>query len=576
MASNGRDRKPNNQDKSHAAPPMKRSSSARDRRQRNVVQPGLTRPEPPISNNQRQDHQSSVAPPQRLQRRFGSDTNINEQKKPRGPERPPPERKVLDIRLVLCNWSIKLDDYGRCFQEHYSNYRWLLSRLLSENLQEPSALFGSLPEDTQKKLHKIISKIESYIYQLNRVVKVVDTIERDDQSSVVINWLPKPASDTLLNDIKRACTIPSGSLGLDGMSLTIKPGNRRALSSDIDNCLRELEVILSPFRMPTDMVGWCLNPPSNPKYLPERTESISSRIEDEEFRLGIYEMNTVDPQCVEPNGEWRGIAKLFLHFIQDNGSRHWFHGTGWLVDNYTIATNGHNVYNWSRKPDGTAVYNPKQYTLMRLTSIEVIFGLERDPSAHYGTYVVVHSNWYRDPAAAASLRYDLAFIRLDTAPSGVTPLEYSITPCYSHLRTATCVGYPAESKNGLEMHIASGKLRYDVNNAGGMIEHILDTECGNSGGPVLCDRYVIGVHRGSGVPLAKCFDKNGKVHVVKRVNKAVIIDNGANNPEGFRLVLEYLATHRLDKGVTVMLRSDVVRQGDDGFCGYQVQYPTVN
>ncbi|KAF3925603.1 hypothetical protein ABW21_db0205448 [Orbilia brochopaga] len=438
----------------------------------------------------------------------------------RAPHRPP--HRECNIREVLCSgvaaWG------GKVLHELYSKYQWALSRFLTDDHQNPSSLFRELAEDTRRELERLIHEIEDFLYELNS--QVAGTIQGPNQAEAPIKWKPEPAKTTLLGHIKRACDVYPINFHI---TLRLIEGKGPILDLTIRHRVENLEKLLSLHQFPTDMIGWSLE-------LPPETDGLlaPSKIGNAETHLDIDETGQVDSKDLERDGKWRGVVKLRLYL--ENRKHAPYDGTGWLVDENTIATAAHNVHS---------------YTLGHLISVEIFFAPElEDSETRLGTHVVVHAGWYKYKHGFSE-RYDIAFIRLNSPPTDTPVLRYLDTPCYSTLQELAVRGYPAVTEPSFRMHVASYDLSHDLNTAGGFLEYILDTGRGNTGSPVFCNGYVIGTHRGRGTTNGKYYDINGRL--LEKVNQAVIIDQGLNNPKNFIRVLKYLATQRLDADISLAI-----------------------
>ncbi|KAI0102329.1 hypothetical protein F4776DRAFT_648774 [Hypoxylon sp. NC0597] len=175
------------------------------------------------------------------------------------------------------------------------------------------------------------------------------------------------------------------------------------------------------------------------------------------------------------------ILKLFIKY-ENLGDNKFAHGTGWLIRPDVMITAGHNVFTWragggrAREIIAYAGYNGA-------SSIN-------DPSVEVrkAKRVVTTSQWLSN---RGSMAHDFALVMFDKPFTNVTPFQYIETPLKDKLELGV-VGYPADKvdattgERGGKMYELFENTEYNImEHKDTMLEHFIDSEGGNSGGPVL-------------------------------------------------------------------------------------------
>ncbi|KAJ4228996.1 hypothetical protein NW759_003717 [Fusarium solani] len=278
--------------------------------------------------------------------------------------------------------------------------------------------------------------------------------------------------------------------------------------------------IVNPFSKSADMVGWALKKSTAGDVTPESlSEEMNGGSLEAQLHVPGCELKKVDKKDLEKGGKFRGIARLTIRFGEGPNART-YAGTGWLVDNKTIATAGHCVYHKN---------------LGFLKSVDVTFGNEtRNPTKLHGTHAVVHWCYY----TVLTGKSDLGFIRLATSTrdSEALPLSYIQTPRVSPAGGKLIArGYPTVSERPARMRSSECVANYDLAKTDWYLEYELDTDGGSSGCPVFDGNdNVVGIHVRTGTTK----DGDG-------INKGVIIDQRDNNPTAFCAVLDHLDPQRM-------------------------------
>lgn len=148
-------------------------------------------------------------------------------------------------------------------------------------------------------------------------------------------------------------------------------------------------------------------------------------------------------------------------------------GTGFLINAHTVVTVAHNVFG----KDG------------RATQVHVHAGFRGndhvEPEIQVGEYVAMHWGYYRTGGEA----YDFAVIRLKKPFSTVhNYIPWKNCPVKGNGGKIAVVGYPCDIPKGAKgkyMYVSQGPMKHNLAETGYILRHKLDTECGNSGSPVL-------------------------------------------------------------------------------------------
>ena len=175
------------------------------------------------------------------------------------------------------------------------------------------------------------------------------------------------------------------------------------------------------------------------------------------------------------------ILKLFIKY-ENLGENKFAHGTGWLIRPDVMVTAGHNVYSWKQNAG-------------RAREILAYAGYNGRGSIDSATVetrrakkVVTTSQWLSN---RGSMAHDFALVQFDKPFEGVMPFEYIETPAQGDLELGV-VGYPADlvdgetGERGAHMYELFEKTKYDLTEQKDtMLQHAIDCEGGNSGGPLL-------------------------------------------------------------------------------------------
>ncbi|KAI1461738.1 hypothetical protein F4805DRAFT_243138 [Annulohypoxylon moriforme] len=209
-------------------------------------------------------------------------------------------------------------------------------------------------------------------------------------------------------------------------------------------------------------------------FIPHKNPGSESVVEGDDRKL-------VDPVHFAPGGKYRSILKLFIKY-ENLGDNKFAHGTGWLIRPDVMITAGHNVFTWranggrAREIIAYAGYNGA-------SSIN-------DPSVEVrkAKRVVTTSQWLSN---RGSMAHDFAMVMFDQPFTNVTPFPYIETPAKDKLELGV-VGYPADKiderngERGGRMYELFETTEYNLmEQKDTMLQHFIDSEGGNSGGPVL-------------------------------------------------------------------------------------------
>lgn len=186
---------------------------------------------------------------------------------------------------------------------------------------------------------------------------------------------------------------------------------------------------------------------------------------DDQYRVTT---TTVDP--------YRKIVRLELTFGRDS-----YVGSGTMISPDTIITAAHNVYDYPTKKWADEI---------------VVYPAQNGEEKPYGRYTAKVFYTMRDYTTTSEKLVrranDIALIKLDApvdAAVGALPVSQNIRPT-SRIQVA---GYPAatESKRSYLYTMFGGLVDLTEN----WIEYTIDTEGGQSGGPVLNEQNeIVGVH----------------------------------------------------------------------------------
>ncbi|KAJ8521882.1 hypothetical protein ONZ45_g1419 [Pleurotus djamor] len=212
------------------------------------------------------------------------------------------------------------------------------------------------------------------------------------------------------------------------------------------------------------------------------------------------ERRCVPSSDYQDGGPYRSIAKLQM--FCDNGLG-FSVGTGWLLNEDTLVTAGHNVYQWLQ----TTNY-PKEVAFP-CTVLDCFIGFEGPQSVttpgsgvqhRSGQLIVIPERW---TYSSGQSWYDWAIIRLDRPFNGhLNIIPYIDTPP-SGTATLGVVGYPTDKEHGTRMHDAYERTTYDLDADPHLLLYQISTAKGQSGSPILMEvedgLVVVGTHSGESV-----------------------------------------------------------------------------
>ncbi|KAF2203867.1 hypothetical protein GQ43DRAFT_478690 [Delitschia confertaspora ATCC 74209] len=234
---------------------------------------------------------------------------------------------------------------------------------------------------------------------------------------------------------------------------------------------------------------------------PENTESLFNGLPSESV-IGGDGRKMVPKKHLMPGGKYRAIVKLFLRFAGQPEGSSWAMATGWLIENDLLVTAGHCAFDWS-------------HNYGRLSHVKCYIGYTGREAVkdkvqvqlRMGTRVAVLDSWLSK--GATDSRADVAFIRVNSPFTGVTPLKYAPTPLSGVNERIGVAGYPGDlmkkstGEKGALMYEMYLPTNYTLEGTKSkMLQYTIDTYGGNSGSPVLrqSDMTSIGVHVLGGSP----------------------------------------------------------------------------
>ncbi|KAL7628766.1 hypothetical protein AAE478_000281 [Parahypoxylon ruwenzoriense] len=217
---------------------------------------------------------------------------------------------------------------------------------------------------------------------------------------------------------------------------------------------------------------------SNSVFIPHKNPGSESVIEADDRK-------TVGAEHFAPGA----ILKLFIRY-EGLGENKFAHGTGWLIRPDVMITAGHNVFTW-RAGGGRAREIVAYAGYNGASSIN-------DPSveSRKAKRVVTTSQWL---SHRGSMAHDFAMVMFDRPFTNATPFQYIETPPKGRLELGV-VGYPADkidpvtSERGGKMYELFENTEYNImEQKDTMLQHYIDSEGGNSGGPVLRGSDLCGI-----------------------------------------------------------------------------------
>ncbi|KAI1106657.1 hypothetical protein F4804DRAFT_347607 [Jackrogersella minutella] len=209
-------------------------------------------------------------------------------------------------------------------------------------------------------------------------------------------------------------------------------------------------------------------------FIPHKNPGSESVVDGDDRKL-------VDPAHFAPGGKYRAILKLFIKY-ENLGDNKFAHGTGWLIRPDVMITAGHNVFTW-RANGG------KAREIIALAGYSGVSSLyDSSVEVRKAKRVVTTSQWLSN---RGSMAHDFALVMFDEPFTNVTPFPYSETPAKDKLELGV-VGYPADKvddrtgERGGKMYELFETTDYNImEQKDTMLQHFIDSEGGNSGGPVL-------------------------------------------------------------------------------------------
>ena len=147
------------------------------------------------------------------------------------------------------------------------------------------------------------------------------------------------------------------------------------------------------------------------------------------------------------------------------------YGTGWLIDNSTVVTAAHNLYDPS----------DESYA----SEVEVQVGItkgSKNVETRWGHFAAIHWGYY----AARKRQNDVAMIKLESPFHKVVPIRYSTADLVkTESSFLKVVGYPANSggigiHQGKIMHVSEGAHAegWNLKSTDYILRHRLDTDKG--------------------------------------------------------------------------------------------------
>ncbi|KAI1090746.1 hypothetical protein F5B19DRAFT_484385 [Rostrohypoxylon terebratum] len=196
-------------------------------------------------------------------------------------------------------------------------------------------------------------------------------------------------------------------------------------------------------------------------FIPHKNPGSESVVEGDDRTL-------VDPVHFAPGGKYRSILRLFIKY-ENLGDNKFAHGTGWLIRPDVMITAGHNINAYAGYNGASSIKDP---------SVEV----------RKAKRVVTTSQWLSN---RGSMAHDFAMVMFDEPFTNATPFPYIETPAKDKLELGV-VGYPADKiderngERGGRMYELFETTEYNLmEQKDTMLQHFIDSEGGNSGGPVL-------------------------------------------------------------------------------------------
>ena len=167
-----------------------------------------------------------------------------------------------------------------------------------------------------------------------------------------------------------------------------------------------------------------------------------------------------------------------MKFHNDSG---WFGGTGWLIDEKTVVTAAHNLYD--KSTGGVTRYAEVVFVTIGSSGTETE---ETDKAERLrGKSVAIHLGFYsKDPSShdAWWKKHDMAAIKLGNPFRNSKCFEWRTTPLQEKDVTIEVVGYPGDlpstADKGLVMYKAQQCINIDLKRDRHQLTYQLDTAQG--------------------------------------------------------------------------------------------------
>ncbi|KAI3317397.1 trypsin-like cysteine/serine peptidase domain-containing protein [Xylariaceae sp. AK1471] len=211
------------------------------------------------------------------------------------------------------------------------------------------------------------------------------------------------------------------------------------------------------------------------EYFPLRREAI----------LTSEPREVVDSSDVMPGAKFSGIFKIVSIFQGPNNRRFRAQGTAFAISDFDALTSAHNMW------------HPKLGPAIR---VELFMDQRIDTDsteARKCIAVAVHAKWIISRSAVN----DFSIVTVEKPFGGEVRIHpYKTTPETLKPIKGFALGFPydfPETARGKFLCMSRGLVSYYDGKASSMVEHKVNTESGNSGGPVfISGGFVIGVHSG--------------------------------------------------------------------------------
>ncbi|KAJ8502992.1 hypothetical protein ONZ45_g11253 [Pleurotus djamor] len=194
-------------------------------------------------------------------------------------------------------------------------------------------------------------------------------------------------------------------------------------------------------------------------------------------------MNAID---YANGGKYRSIVKIQMCFNTPTGEQ-WMMGTGWLVNEDTLVTAGHVVYD--RAYGFGACIQVKCY--IGYEGVDSVNAPNSGVQARYGHHVITTEKWAQpSPSGLQDRPFDVAFIRVHKPFEGQLNVFKYIETAPSATAIVGVIGYPGDKalgdEKGAHMYGEFAKTTYNVEtDKQHMITYQLSTYGGQSGAPII-------------------------------------------------------------------------------------------